>query len=147
MEAMARRNGDSQVEIELAARGLRATRQRIAVLELLRRAPAHPTAAEVYRQLLRKQPNLSLKTVYDALEALVGAGLASCVTGGGTPYRYEANAAPHYHAQCRVCGSLVDVPASADGHIRGRTRLPEGFEVDEIRVTLVGRCPGCRDAI
>jgi Fe2+ or Zn2+ uptake regulation protein len=144
---MARRNAESPAAIELAARGLRTTRQRIAVFELLRRTPAHPTAAEVYRQLVRRQPNLSLKTVYDALDALVGAGLASCVTDGGAPYRYEANASPHYHAQCRVCGSLVDVPASADGHIRGRTHLPEGFEVDEIRVTLVGRCPGCRDEI
>jgi Fe2+ or Zn2+ uptake regulation protein len=131
---MARRNAESPAAIELAARGLRTTRQRIAVFELLRRTPAHPTAAEVYRQLVRRQPNLSLKTVYDALDALVGAGLASCVTDGGAPYRYEANA-------------LVDVPASADGHIRGRTHLPEGFEVDEIRVTLVGRCPGCRDEI
>jgi len=44
-----------------------------------------------------------------------------------------------------VCGSLIDLPARADGHIRGRTPLPDGFEVEAIRVTLVGRCPRCRD--
>jgi len=137
---------EGDASAELAARGLRATRQRVAVLELLRRADgSHPTATDLYRQLLRKQPNLSLKTVYDTLDALVGAGLAGCVTDGGAPYRYEANTAPHYHAQCRVCGTLVDVPANADGHIRGRTPLPEGFEIEEIRVTLLGRCPRCRD--
>jgi Fe2+ or Zn2+ uptake regulation protein len=132
---------------ELAARGLRATRQRIAVLEALRRARSHPTAAEIHRQLPRQQPNVSLKTIYDALDALVKAGLAQCVTEGGEPYRYEADAGPHYHAQCRVCGSLVDLPARADGYIRGRTPLPEGFEVEEIRVTLRGRCPRCRDEV
>ena len=130
---------------EFAARGLRATRQRVAILGLLRRARNHPSAADIHHQLLRKQPNLSLKTVYDVLDALVNAGLAGCVTSGGAPYRYEANAEPHYHAQCRVCGSLVDVPAKADGHIRGRTPLPEGFEIEEIRVTLIGRCPRCRN--
>lgn len=130
---------------ELAAHGLRATRQRVAVLKLLRLARNHPTAAELYRRLLKQQPNLSLKTVYDALDSLVSAKLAGCVTDGGAPYRYEGNAEPHYHAQCRVCGSLIDVPAKADGHIRGRTPLPEGFEIEEIRVTLLGRCPRCRD--
>ena len=142
------RRGKSQTldpAAELAAHGLRATRQRIALLQLLRRARDHPTAASLHRQLRRQHPNISLKTVYDALDSLVGTGLAACVSDAGVPYRYEANAAPHYHAQCRVCGSLIDVPAKADGHIRGRTPLPEGFEIEEIRVTLLGRCPRCRD--
>jgi Fur family peroxide stress response transcriptional regulator len=130
---------------ELAARGLRATRQRLAVLRSLRRSRVHPTAAELHRGLIPEQPNLSLKTVYQVLDSLVGAGLADCVTDGGEPYRYEANTEPHYHARCRVCGGLFDVDARSNGHIRGRTPLPDGFEVERINVTLVGRCPRCRD--
>jgi Fur family ferric uptake transcriptional regulator len=122
-------------------RGLRATRQRVAVLQILRRAHGHPTAAELHRWLLREQPNVGLKTVYDALDSLVGAGLAACVAHGGAPCRYEANTAPHYHVECRSCGSLIDVPARADRQIRARTPLPSGFEIDEIHVTLRGRCP------
>lgn len=129
---------------ELAARGLRATRQRVAVLRLLRQARSHPTAAALHRQLLEDLPNAGLKTVYDALDSLVRAGLAGCATHGGSPSRYEANVGPHYHAQCRICGSLIDVPAKADRQIRGRTPLPRGFEIEEIRVTLLGRCPRCR---
>jgi Fe2+ or Zn2+ uptake regulation protein len=131
---------------ELAAHGLRATRQRIALLVLLRAARSHPTAADLHRKLLEQHPNLSLKTVYDVLESLVGIGLAECVTDAGSPYRYEANPEPHYHARCRVCGLLIDLPAKADGHIRGRTPLPEGFNIEEIRVTLLGRCRQCRDS-
>ena len=134
-----------EVAAELAAHGLRATRQRVALLQLLRRARNHPRAADLHRLLVEQQPKVSLKTVYEALDSLVGRGLAGCVTDGGAPYRYEANAEPHYHAHCRVCGALSDLPARADGHIRGRTPLPEGFEVEEIRVTLLGRCPRCRD--
>jgi Fur family peroxide stress response transcriptional regulator len=139
---------ESDPAAALAARGIRATRQRLAVLERLRAADGHPTAAELHRQLLTDHPNMSLKTVYEALDALVGASLAGCMTGaGGGPTRYEPNATPHYHAQCRVCGSLNDVHAAADRHIRGRSVLPEGFEVEEIHVTLLGRCQRCRDAI
>jgi len=132
----------------LAARGVRATKQRIAILERLRASRDHPTAAELYRDLVADHPNLSLKTVYEALDVLVGASLAGCVIGaGGGPTRYEPNAEPHYHAQCRVCGSLTDVQAAADGHIRGRSALPEGFSVEGIQVTIVGICRRCRNAI
>jgi len=112
---------------------------------VLRRSAAHPTATEIYGQLLEKLPTISLKTVYDSLDILVGAGLAGCIADGGTPYRYDANVAPHYHAQCRLCGALMDIPARADGQIRGQTPLPQGFEIEQIRVTLVGRCSRCRD--
>jgi len=138
--------GEESAAEQLTARGLRATRQRIAVLEVLRRSAAHPTATQVYRQLLEKLPTISLKTVYDCLDVLVGAGLAGCLADGGTPYRYDANVAPHYHAQCRLCGALMDIPARADGQIRGRTPLPSGFELEQIRVTLVGRCSRCSDS-
>jgi Fe2+ or Zn2+ uptake regulation protein len=142
---MAEMSADDRIATQLAARGLRATRQRVALLRLLRRARSHPTAAELYGNLLEAHPNVSLKTVYDILDSLVSAGLASCVTDGGEPYRYEAQNAPHYHARCRVCGRLYDLEARSDGHIRGRTDVPEGFVVERISVTLVGRCPRCRD--
>jgi Fe2+ or Zn2+ uptake regulation protein len=132
---------------ELGARGLRATRQRIALLRLLRRSRSHPTAAELHRSLVAQQPNVSLKTVYDVLDSLVSARLAACVTDGGEPYRYEAQRAPHYHARCRVCGRLCDLDGNADGYIRGRTKLPKGFVVERISVTLVGRCPRCRNPV
>jgi Fe2+ or Zn2+ uptake regulation protein len=130
---------------ELAARGLRATRQRLGVLRLLRRTSGHPTAAEVHRGVQREQPSVSLKTIYECLDSLVGAGLASCVVEGGEPFRYEARSEPHYHARCRVCGRLEDLVPRSDGHIRARTAIPEGFAVERISVTIVGRCPRCRD--
>jgi len=138
---------DDRVATELAARGLRATRQRVALLRLLRRSRVHPTAAELHRSLLAEQPSLSLKTVYDILDSLVSANLASCVTDGGEPYRYEAQNAQHYHARCRVCGRLYDLEARSDAHIRGRSDVPDGFVVERISVTLVGRCPRCGDSV
>ena len=140
-------NADEKIAEELSRHGLRATRQRIAALRLLRRLKIHPTSAELHSRLLPEHENLSQKTVYEILDALVRAGLASRVTAVGEPYRYEARPEPHYHATCRVCGRLYDVPASADSQIRGRADLPEGFHVEKIDVTIRGVCLRCRDEI
>jgi Fe2+ or Zn2+ uptake regulation protein len=85
--------------------------------------------------------------VYEILSSFVHAGLAACVTDGGEPFHYEAVASPHYHARCRVCDRLFDLPATADSVIRGRTRLPEGFHLEAINVTLRGVCLRCREEI
>lgn len=142
---MSRRHVAQKTSEELSQHGLRATRQRVAVLLLLRRMKSHPTSAEVHGRLLREHGNLSQKTVYEILDALVRAGLASRVTGAGEPYRYEARQEPHDHATCRVCGRMYDVPGNAEALIRRRTTLPEGFEVEQIDVTFLGTCLRCRD--
>jgi len=136
---------EDRVAAELAARGLRATQQRVAVIRQLRKLRQHPTAAQIHRAVSRELPRISLKTVYEVLDSLVANGLASCVTEGGEPFQYESNADPHYHARCRLCGKLYDVPSSSDGHIRARAPLPEGFAIETISVTIVGRCPRCKD--
>jgi Fe2+ or Zn2+ uptake regulation protein len=143
---MSRPDTDERVAAELAAQGLRATRQRIALLRLLRSSRSHPTAAALHRRLLAEHPHVSLKTVYGVLDSLIAVDLAACVTEGGEPYRYEAQSAPHYHARCRVCGRLADLAGSADGHIRRRARVPRGFLIERFSVSLVGRCPRCRKA-
>jgi Fe2+ or Zn2+ uptake regulation protein len=144
---MRHRTVDEKIAEELSRHGLRATRQRVAALRLLRRLKSHPTTAELHARLRAEHENLSQKTVYEILDVLVQAGLAARVTAVGEPYRYEARPEPHYHATCRVCGRLHDLPASADSQIRGRANLPDGFHVETIDVTIRGVCLRCRDEI
>lgn len=132
---------------ELSRRGLRATRQRLGVFELLQSSEKHLTALEIFRQLRQEQPRVSKKTIYEVLDSLVRTGLALCITDGGEPYRYESAKAQHYHARCRICGKLFDVVANADSQIRGRSPLPEGFRVEGISVTFRGVCLRCREEI
>ncbi len=141
-----RRSEDDLAE-RLARHGLRITRQRIATLRLLESIGGHSTAVEIHDRLLRRHPNVSQKTVYEILGALVEAGLASRVGDAGGAARFEARSDPHYHASCRICGRMYDLPASADSQIRGRAALPEGFRVEHIEVTIRGLCMRCRDEI
>ena len=130
---------------ELARCGLRATRQRIAVYRLLldESGVGHPTAFDVHRRLLRKHPNLSQKTVYEVLDALVDAGIATRFAQGGGPARYEIPCERHDHARCRVCGELFDVPELLAQRRRSRAAAPAGFQVEQIHITIEGRCSAC----
>jgi len=132
---------------ELSRHGLRTTRQRLALLRLLRAAEHHPTAIDLHKALRREQRRVSRKTVYEILSAFVREGLASCVTDGGEPFRYEAMSDPHYHARCRICARIFDLPARANSQIRGLAEPPEGFHVETISVTLRGVCSRCHDDV
>ena len=132
---------------ELSSHGLRTTRQRLALLRLLRAADHHPTALELHKAMRRAQRRVSKKTVYEILNAFVREGLAACVTEGGEPFRYESTTEPHYHARCRVCQRIFDLPARANAQIRGLSPPPEGFRVESIAVTLRGVCSRCRDDV
>ena len=141
---MAVLSSDVQLSADLARCGLRATRQRIAILDLLRRSTEHPTAIDLHQRVIKKQPNISRKTVYQVLVSLMQVRLASSVTGDGPPVRYETYTDPHYHARCRMCGRLFDVPAEVDDQLRGNTPLPEGFALEHVRVTFEGSCISCQ---
>jgi len=143
---MLHRASDQKLVEELSRHGLRATRQRLGALRLLRRLKSHPTAAELHARMVREHGNLSRKTVYEIMDALVGAGLASRVTAIGEPYRYEARSEPHDHAACRVCGRLFDLPADAGARLRRPGGLPTGFAVEGVDVTIRGVCSRCRGA-
>jgi len=81
------RPANEEVAEGLSRHGLRDTRQRVSALRLLRRLKSHPTSAELHARLRPEHENMSQKTVYEILDALVRAGLASRVTAVGEPYR------------------------------------------------------------
>ena len=58
----------------LRARGLRLTRPRRLILDVVRATDAHPTAAFVYQRVRRRLPRVSLATVYRNLRMLAAEG-------------------------------------------------------------------------
>src|SRR5438132_7451675 len=76
--------------------GWRFTRQRAAVFDFLRQADSHPTAEDVYAAVRQTIPNISLATVYKALEALVDSKLATKLAYGDGPARYDFRSDEHH---------------------------------------------------
>jgi Fe2+ or Zn2+ uptake regulation protein len=127
----------------LEAKGQRFTEQRAAVYRYLLSTRAHPTADDVFTMVRRRIPDISLATVYKALEALVGCGLATKLTYGDGSARYDGRTDPHPHARCLDCGAVLDVPGRLDNAALADLGPPPGFAVEGYRLELVGRCDGC----
>lgn len=127
----------------LEANGQRYTEQRAAVYRFLLSTDRHPTADEVFTTVRSDLPDISLATVYKALETLVGCGLAVKLTYGDGSARYDARTDPHPHARCLTCGRVVDVPGKLDMQMLDRLGPVNGFAVEGYRLELVGHCEHC----
>ncbi len=134
----------------LRAAGLRTTRQREAVYAHLHAARSHPTAEQVFASVRGTIRNISLATVYKALEALVEAGLAQRLADdGGGAVRYDGRAEAHYHLRCRETGELRDLELPYDEGLLGRVApglveelRRQGYEVSGHRLEVLVRAGG-----
>jgi Fe2+ or Zn2+ uptake regulation protein len=135
-----------QVRAALESAGCRCTRQREAVFAYLERVEDHPTAEEVYQAVRQTMPRISLATVYNALEALVQARLATKLTYGDGSSRYDCRGEEHYHLRDVQTGEVRDLPADFDPDLLKKLdpqlvdRLSQsGFEVTGYRLEVLGR--------
>jgi Fur family peroxide stress response transcriptional regulator len=127
----------------LQSKGFRLTPHREAVHAYLASVDHHPTAEEVYLAVKGQGSRLSLATVYNALEALVEAGLASKLAFGDGSARYDIRTDQHDHIHCIGCGMLRDLPPLLRREALGD--VPEqDFEVIGYRLELLGYCADCR---
>ena len=92
---------ESRAALNMA--GTRVTNQRALILGILQKQ-GHLDADEIYRQARRKQPRLSLSTVYRNLRTLKGLGLVEELHFDDSHHHYEARpSAEHHHLVCLGC--------------------------------------------
>ena len=123
--------------------GHRFTGQRAAVFDALYASTAHPTADEIFGVVRGRIPDISLATVYKALEALVSCGLANRLTLGSAPARYDGRTDEHHHMRCLGCGTVRDVEASDLTDPLPELGSPTDFQLVGYRLELVGYCSNC----
>jgi Fur family peroxide stress response transcriptional regulator len=125
--------------------GWRLTRQRSAVYDFLCSVESHPTAEQVFAAVRRGIPNISLATVYKALDALVDARVAARITDDAGVARYDGRSEAHYHLRCAATGEILDLPLEYDPNLVDKidprladTLRQRGFEITGHRLELVG---------
>jgi Fur family ferric uptake transcriptional regulator len=129
----------------LRSRGLRVTRPRLAVLQVLDESRDHLDVDQVVGRVRERLDSVSTQAVYDVLGALSRAGLARRVEPAGSPALFEARAGDnHHHVVCRGCGMIADVDCAVGRAPCLDPSNADGFEVDEAEVTFWGLCPGCQ---
>jgi Fur family peroxide stress response transcriptional regulator len=126
-------------------RNTRNSRQRTALLDLLRSTKSHPTASWLYDRLKETFPDLSLGTVYRNLSMLAERGLVRVLRSGSAFDRFDADTRAHYHVVCEVCGKVEDVDLAADASLDARAEEASGYRISTHRLDFIGICPACRE--
>ena len=129
----------------LKTSGLRLTATRTAICKLLSETSDHPSALEIYRELKSQFPSLSLATVYNTIDVLVGMGLISvlgCVGGGHV--HIDTNMHSHINVMCMNCHKIIDLPSSEVELLDKRIINESGFKLQGSSIIFYGLCPDCQ---
>lgn len=121
--------------------GVRMTRQRHVVLEVVLSSCDHPTAATIYERCRQHLSGISLATVYNSLEAMTEAGIINHLHFDNGPSRYCANLVPHVHMQDEANDRVIDVQLKEGLRPEDVFDLPEGTRVCRMDACLHGFIP------
>jgi Fur family peroxide stress response transcriptional regulator len=125
--------------------GEKLTRQREAVLGVIREREDHPTANDIFEAARQRLPGISYATVYNSLRFLKEAGLVHEIKFGDSASRYDRETDRHDHALCSQCGKLVDFDLPQAAELMKAAARRSKFKPESVHLTLKGVCPDCRD--
>lgn len=125
---------------KMRAAGLRVTRPRQTVFNLLKELGGHRSAEELLRELKSRGSNLPRASVYNVLNDLVLHGIIMQADAGPGSALYEVGMEWHHHFVCRECGHVIDVPCAV-GEKPCLEPGIKGLAVDEAQVIFRGHCP------
>ena len=144
-DTVLRPEDDAELRHALEAVGWRFTQQRAAVFGYLRSVHTHPTAEDVHTAVRRCLPNISLATVYKCLEALVSCKLASKLSPGEGPARYDCRTDHHYHFRCLKTHQVRDLEIDHDPDLLEKlapqlveSLKQQGLHVTDYRLEFLG---------
>jgi Fur family transcriptional regulator, peroxide stress response regulator len=122
----------------------RETKQREAILRILRNTRSHPTADQIYDMVRKDIPNISKGTVYRNLQVLQEERAVTELNLNGTVSRYEAKQGSHYHFRCEYCGRVFDLNEPIDKELDERVTESTGFKVSHHQTEFRGLCIDCQ---
>lgn len=122
----------------------RETKQREAILNVLRGATSHPTADWVYDEVRKLIPNISKGTIYRNLKILRDIGEISELNLSGTVSRYEGKKENHYHFRCEKCGQVFDLEEPVNKELNDKVARNTGFKVSYHQLEFRGLCKDCQ---
>lgn len=125
---------------QLQAVGLRTTRQRLVLAEILFGQDdglmhRHVTAESLYNEAAERGSRLSLATVYNCLHQFTAAGLLRMVTVDAGRAYFDTNLAPHHHFYYERSGELRDIPEQ-DVAVARLPAAPAGAKIARVDVIV-----------
>ena len=123
---------------------IKKSRQRDAIIKVLRSTKSHPSAEWIYEQVKMEIPKIGLATVYRNLRILEQAGEVLKVCTPDDTAHFDGCTRKHYHFYCDRCGKILDLDVPLDNTIEARVARKTGLKVILHRLELSGLCLDCQ---
>lgn len=130
---------------EFISSGLKHTRHRIEIFELLKNEDQPVSAEQVYNRLFEKNISINLSTVYRILDMLSESELVTRInisTDNKTLYEYNCNVHRHYLV-CLSCNKIFTVKNCPLADYEKDIEKETGFNVTGHKLSLYGHCQNC----
>src|SRR5579872_6764292 len=138
----------SGIQDSLRERGVRLTRQRRLLLDLIDSSGLHLDAERLCQMAKERDPKLSRVTVYRTLKLLKEGGLIDELDLAhidGEKHYYETRLKQeHAHVICLRCGRVEEFFGEELQHLRSQVESQFGFEIAFARTEVGGYCSHCR---
>lgn len=136
------------LELELTSRGIRLTRQRHIILEVIENAGKHLDASQILRRAVKSDATINRVTVYRTLGLLKKLGLIDeldllHVRGEGHYYEPRRDR-DHIHVTCFKCKETHEMESVLWERLKGQVERDMDFRISITRVEIGGFCPKCR---
>lgn len=133
-------HNDSRTPVEirgmLRQSGLRPTRQRLALAELLyAKGNRHISAEGLHEEAMARNVPVSLATVYNTLHQFTDVGLLREVAVDGSKTYFDTNTSDHHHFFVEDDDLVIDVPHDQIG-VGRIPQPPIGYEISRVDVVV-----------
>ena len=135
------------LQTALLSRGIRMTRQRRIILEIIETAKQHLDAAQILRKAARIDPDINRVTVYRTLALLKRQGLVDeldllHVKGEGHFYERRPQR-DHMHMTCLRCGKVREFESRLYEQLKEQIARDFEMKVTVSRTEVGGICNDC----
>lgn len=121
------------------------SKQREIILNEVMNSHLHPTADNIYTNLKKDNPELSLGTVYRNLSQLTKYGIISKLSITGQSDRFDRNINPHAHLICEKCNNIFDVESDSICEFINNLSHEQNLTILDYNLVLNGICKNCKE--
>lgn len=125
--------------------GHKVTPQRMMIIQALRDASGHVTAAQIADQVRQHYPSVDLSTVYRTLDVLKRMRVATSIDVGTGDALFEwAPPEPHHHLVCTSCEKISMLDHAYLEDLDNALRHDLGFNANLDHFAIFGLCKDCQ---
>ena len=126
-------------EALLREAGLRVTKPRRIIIEILHGTEGHPDATQIFERAVAMDSRISLATVYRTMKALEESGAIERHAFAGGPARFEAPASHHDHLFDVDTGEVIEFASPGFEALQEEVAARLGYEIVHHRLELYAR--------